>query len=128
MNKNKIIIITTILFIIIPLLIKEKPIETRKNNQSIINQKENKELNVLLFNNDFNSYSGTIVGSKTKVLIDKINNKNENNKEHQITIYYNKIKYNDIDKLKKKINDISNYKVTYKYDEEGYVINVIITK
>lgn len=77
-----------------------------------------------VFNTTYEAYNGTKSGFLVKNLIDKIvtNNKKEENKI--ITVIYQGVSVNEpkeIQSLKTKFEDTTQYEVSFEYDENGYI-------
>jgi len=88
------------------------------------------EINKSDFNDKFEFYNGTKRGSQLKRLLDEINtnNKKENRK---IIVKYNETETQDtteIKNLKMGLDDSDKFEVSFEYDKDGYIYEVIIER
>jgi len=115
------------------------------DNKTEINDKLNKEFNEKLdeitntddsnsvdkdyFNIFFSNFNGTQSGFLIKPKLDIVISSNKEYTNHQIIVEYNGIsssKEEDINKIKKQIDDQADYEATVNYDENGFINEVII--
>ena len=91
-------------------------------------EKENK-LKPKAFNTGIEMYKGTSYGIFAKSAIDEFVSSNEKNKDQQIKLTINDVEYVDSDKMveaKKGLDNMSQYEITFKYDNNGYICEAII--
>lgn len=93
-------------------------------------EEQKKEMDILEFNSSIKLHNGTQNGMSVKLLLDDIITSNKI-KDRQITLKYKKIvtqETEEIKKLKKDINDMESYEISFEYDEDGYINKAIIEK
>jgi transcriptional regulator with XRE-family HTH domain len=97
--------------------------------QEIINNTTS-EMNKTTFNGILNGYNGTKSGYQVERLLDDVITSNKT-KERKITIKYLEIETQDTDEIKNLKTDIEeskNFEVSFEYDEDGYIYEVIIER
>lgn len=100
-------------------------IEEAKEEQ----KRQTDEMNKKIFNSSYEFYSGSQNGFFLKGLCDKVIT-NNNKGEHLVTISFNGISYSseaDINSLRTKLSDWTDYNVSVSYDNDGYVYLVSIS-
>ena len=83
---------------------------------------------VARFNNSFEIYVGTNNGLQVSSLIDEVQTNNRKNKDKLIEFEYKDVKTKNPDeiiKIKKDLDDWSNYEITFEYNEDG-IINYVL--
>ena len=77
-----------------------------------------------VFNASFEMYNGTEYGTSVKNLIDKIVTNNKKEKDKTIIVIYQGESINEpkeLQSLKTKFEDMTQYEVSFEYDENGYI-------
>ena len=80
------------------------------------------------FNNSLEIYVGTNNGIQVSNLIDEVQTNNRKNKDKLIEFEYKDVKTKNPDeiiKIKKDLDDWSNYEITFEYNEDG-IINYVL--
>ena len=106
--------------------------QSSQNGQNLINQvtqmgkdlMNNSGFNQEFFNSSFELYNGTEYGISVKNLIDKIVTNNKKEKDKIITITYEGISISEpkeLQSLKTKFEDMTQYEVSFEYNENGYI-------
>ena len=99
---------------------------------AVIKTKDVKEHNnVEVFNSELESYSGTKRKMFVSLALDKIVTNNKKNTGHLITVKFEETEIlnpDQIIEIKKKLNDFTEYEVSYEYDSDGYINTMIIKK
>ena len=84
---------------------------------------------VARFNNSFEIYVGTNNGLQVSSLIDEVQTNNRKNKDKLIEFEYKNVKTtnpDEIKKIKKDLDDWTNYEITFEYDKNGMIDYVLI--
>ena len=87
------------------------------------------EFDINRFNNSFEMYTGTEHGLSVGRLIDEVSTNNKKETEHKITVIYNDITTQDpeeMKKIKKQLDDWTEYEVSFEYDDVGFIYQVTI--
>ncbi len=82
-------------------------------------------------NEELEDYEGIIDGDDLKELLAIIVTNNKLSGNHKISLIFNNISYDNVQKiykLNKTINSDKEYNVVFNYDEDGYINEVIINK
>lgn len=85
--------------------------------------------NVSLFNGTFELYAGTKYGTSVSNLLEKVITNNKTNSDHILRVVYgdiNTTEESEIRNLKKNLDDWTEYEVIFDYDENGYIMQVVI--
>lgn len=88
------------------------------------------EMNKTTFNGVLKGYNGTKSGYQVERLLDDVITSNKT-KARKITVNYLEIQTQDTDEIKNLKTDIDeskNFEVSFEYDEEGYIYEVIIER
>lgn len=105
--------------------------------QNFINQAKQEQQNLIdesgfeqkSFNSSFEIYNGTKYGMHVKLLIDKVVTNNKKEKDKIITTVYQGVSISEpkeIQNLKTNFDDMTQYEVSFEYDEKGYIYQVDI--
>ena len=81
------------------------------------------------FNNSFEIYVGTNNGLQVSSLIDEVQTNNRKNKDKLIEFEYKDVKTKNPDeiiKIKKDLDDWTNYEITFEYDKNGMIDYVLM--
>lgn len=81
--------------------------------------------------NAIDLYVGTKTGGIVKVAMDKVITNNKKLSIHKVKVIFENIETEEpteIKELKSKIDDFKQYEVSYEYDDDGYVTEMIIEK
>ena len=84
---------------------------------------------VARFNNSFEIYVGTNNGLQVSSLIDEVQTNNRKNKDKLIEFEYKDVKTKNPDeiiKIKKDLDDWTNYEITFEYDKNGMIDYVLM--
>ena len=84
---------------------------------------------VARFNNSFEIYVGTNNGLQVSSLIDEVQTNNRINKDKLIEFEYKDVKTKNPDeiiKIKKDLDDWTNYEITFEYDKNGMIDYVLM--
>lgn len=88
------------------------------------------EVNIRQFNGTLEMYTGTNRGVSLKGILDEIITSNKT-EDRKITVKYNELETQDtteIKNLKRQFGDLDNYEVSFEYDKDGYIYEMIIEK
>ena len=81
------------------------------------------------FNNSLEIYVGTNNGIQVSSLIDEVQTNNRKNKDKLIEFEYKDVKTKNPDeiiKIKKDLDEWTNYEITFEYDKNGMIDYVLI--
>ena len=81
--------------------------------------------------NAIDLYVGTKTGGIVKVAMDKVITNNKKLSIHKVKVIFENIETEEpteIKELKSKIDDFKQYEVSYEYDDDGYVTEMVIEK
>ena len=82
------------------------------------------------FNSKFEFYNGSKSATQLKRLLDEINTNNKK-EDRKITVKYNEVETQDtteIKNLKMELNNSDKFEISFEYDKDGYIYEVIIEK
>ena len=88
------------------------------------------EMGKTTFNATFNGYNGTKNGNQVKNLLDDVITSNKTN-NRKVTVKYLETKTQETEEIKNvksKINESQNFEISFEYDGEGYIYEVIIER
>lgn len=102
------------------------------SQKNILENQENavNEFNITKFNGGLQIYSGSSLGGSVKSLLDTVITSNNTN-DKKITVKYLELETQNVDEIKNiksSFDDFNNFEVSFSYDEEGYINEVIIEK
>ena len=83
---------------------------------------------ILNFNAPFEIYTGSSMGASVITVLDKVVSSNKTN-DKKITVTYNQTQTQDevkITEIKRSIEQFNNYSISYNYDEDGIINEIII--
>ena len=83
---------------------------------------------ILNFNAPFEIYTGSRMGASVITVLDKVVSSNKTN-DKKITVTYNQTQTQDevkITEIKRSIEQFNNYSISYNYDEDGIINEIII--
>lgn len=86
------------------------------------------QFEILAFNSPFEIYTGSNMGGSVITVLDKVVSSNKNN-DKKITVTYNQTQTQDevkITEIKRSIEQFNNYSISYNYDEDGIINEIII--
>lgn len=89
-----------------------------------------KKIAIRAFNGSLEIFNGTNMGRTVKEILDNVITSNKT-QDKKITVKYNETETQDseeIKNLKTSFDDTNNFEVSFEYDEEGYINEVIIEK
>lgn len=98
---------------------------------SFLSFNESKKFDVTSFNLGLVLHEGTNFGSNVKNVLEDIVTINKTNKDHKITVVYEDVSTfdtNEITKIKKELDDFTEYELSFDYDKKGYAYKLVISK
>ena len=124
-------------------IIEDQPIEKQENsmntegvdnNSNIFNEAKNiidgtdKKMEISQFNGPIKIYNGTQMGVGVKSVLDTVITSNKT-KENKIKVKFMEIETENVDEiknLKQNIDKYTDYEVSFEYDDDGFINEVII--
>lgn len=99
-------------------------------NKTTIEKLEKKatQFDITKFNMPFEIYAGSKMGGSVISVLDKVITNNKTN-ERKITVKYNGTETQDeaaIKNIKQSINSFNNYNISYDYDSDGFIYNLLL--
>lgn len=135
--RRWLLVILIILALAIVVVLLNKIVMDKKNNKdsndnngifNIFDQEKSK-VSQNSFNNKFEFYAGTIYGSRVSYLFDEVIENNKKNKDQLVKVIYEETSTTDsteIKNLKKKFDSWTKYEVSFEYNDDGYIYEILI--